>query len=211
MASIDRILITSSNLLTRRRSTRRLAHVVTISGTLFWMLFHIHAFFFVNIVQNQFDTFACSFTLGPYLVFTGYYTLIKSILIPLLIVLLGLWAIKNIRQFHRVGPVPVSSVTGNRNRTRLSARILAHNRLLGRILFMDTIAYVLFRLPIGIFLMYEQITQNDMRTSEEKQIELFMTLISTFSAFIPSSIGCYLNLFISKTFRKEIKNIIFCK
>jgi hypothetical protein len=211
MASIDRILITSSNLLIRRRSTRRLARVVIISGTLFWMLFHIHALFLVNITQNEFDIFACSFTLGSYLAFAGYYTLIKSILIPLLIILFGLWGIKNIRKFRRVGPVPVSSVTINRNRTRLSATIDAHNRLLGRILCMDTIVYVLFRLPIGIFLMYEQIIQNYIRTSEQKQIELFITLICIFSAYIPSSIGCYLNLFISKTFRKEIKNIILCK
>jgi len=211
MASIDRILITSSNILIRRRSTRRLAHFVIISGTLFWMLFHIHALFFVNILQNEFGIFACSFTLGSYLAFAGYYTLIKSILIPLLIILFGLWVIKNIRKLRRVAPVPVSSVTRNRDRTRLATRINAHNRLLGRILLMDTIVYILFRLPIGIFLMYEQIIQNYIRTTEQKQIELFITLICTFSAYIPSSIGCYLNLFISKTFRKEIKNIILCK
>jgi hypothetical protein len=211
MASIDRILITSSNLFTRRRSTRRLAHFVIISGTLFWMLFHIHALFFVNILQIELNTFICYFSPGSYLAFVGYYTLIKSILIPLLIILLGLCAIKNIRQFHRVEPVPVSSVTRNRNRTRLSTAIDAHNRLLGRILFMDTIVYVLFRLPIGFFLMYEQVTQNDMRTSEQTQIQLYIRLIFTFIAFIPSSIGCYLNLFISKTFRKEIKSIILCK
>jgi hypothetical protein len=211
MASIDRILITSSNLFTRRRSTRRLAHFVIISGTLFWMLFHIHALFFVNILQIELNTFICYFSPGSYLAFVGYYTLIKSILIPLLIILLGLWTIKNIRQFRRVEPVPVSSVTRNRNRTRLSTAIDAHNRLLGRILFMDTIVYVLFRLPIGIFLMYEQIIQNYIRTSEQKQIELFITLNCIFSAYIPSSIGCYLNLFISKTFRTEIKNIILCK
>jgi hypothetical protein len=177
------------------------------------MLFHIHALFYVNILLNQFDIFACSFALGSYLTFTGYYTLIKSIFIPLLIILLGLWAINNIRKFRRVGPVPVSSIiiNRNRNRPRLSATINAHNRLLGRILCMDAIVYVLFRLPIGIFLMYEQITQNYIRTFEQKQIQLFITLICIFSAYIPSSIGCYLNLFISKTFRKEIKNIILCK
>jgi hypothetical protein len=211
MASIDRILITSSNFLIRRRSTRRLAHIIIISGILFWMLFHIHALFFVNILPIELNTLICFFSPGSYLAFVGYYTLIKSILIPLLIIFLGLWAIKNIRQFRRVRPTPVSSVAGNRNRTRLSTTILAHNRLLGRILFMDTIAYVLFRLPIGFFLMYDQITQNYMRNSEQRQIELFIRLVFTFSAFIPSSIGCYLNLFISKTFRKEIKNIILCK
>jgi hypothetical protein len=211
MASIDRVLITSSNLLIRTQSTRRLAHFIIISGTLFWILFHIHALFFVNILQIELNTFICYFSPGSYLAFVGYYTLIKSILIPLLIILLGLLTIKNIRQFRRVGAVPVSSVTRDRNRTRLSTAIDAHNRLLGRVLFMDTIAYVLFRLPIGFFLMYEQVIQNYIQTSEQIQIELSIRLIFTFSAFIPSSIGCYLNLFISKTFRTEVKNIILCK
>jgi hypothetical protein len=165
----------------------------------------------VDILQIELNTFICYFSPGSYLAFASYYILIKSILIPLLIILLGLGAIKNIRQFRRVEPVPISSVSRNGNRTRLSTAIDVHNRLLGRILFMDTIAYVLFRFPIGIFLMYEQVTENDMRTSEQRQIQLCIRLIFTFSAFIPSSIGCYLNLFISKTFRKEIKSILSCK
>jgi len=42
-ASVDRVLYTSPNAGTRRKSTRRRAYISIIIITLFWLIFHIHA------------------------------------------------------------------------------------------------------------------------------------------------------------------------
>ena len=74
LASIDRVLITSPNARTRQLSTRRLAYVSILLGTLFWVLFHIHGIIFAGIIQWTPDYSACYFQAGVYLIFTAYYS-----------------------------------------------------------------------------------------------------------------------------------------
>jgi hypothetical protein len=74
LASIDRVLITSSNALTRRRSTQRLAYICIISGTIFWMLIHIHGLVFGSIVEVPPNYVFCYFQSGAYLAFIAYYS-----------------------------------------------------------------------------------------------------------------------------------------
>ncbi len=74
LASADRVLITSSNALTRRRSTQRLAYICIISGTIFWMLIHIHGLVFGSIVEVPPNYVFCYFQSGAYLAFIAYYS-----------------------------------------------------------------------------------------------------------------------------------------
>ncbi|CAF1356072.1 unnamed protein product, partial [Adineta steineri] len=51
LASIDRVLVTSSNVRARQRSTRHLAYICIGCGTLFWILFHCHTLILVDIQE----------------------------------------------------------------------------------------------------------------------------------------------------------------
>ncbi|CAF4031410.1 unnamed protein product, partial [Adineta steineri] len=93
LASIDRILITSPNALTRQRSTLRLTYICIIGITLFWLLAHMHTLFLTRIVEPVPNLIICSFQPRFYIAFINYYTiLIQDILIPLLMIILGVWA-----------------------------------------------------------------------------------------------------------------------
>ena len=60
---------------------------------------------------------------------------------------------------------------------------------------------------LPIFLMYQQVTQNNLKSLVQGQIELFITAFSGFIYHIPCCTGCYTKLLASKSFRKEVKNL----
>ncbi len=64
---------------------------------------------------------------------------------------------------------------------------------------------------MAISLMYEQITLNRPKTAEVFQIETFVKSIAMFTAHIPFCINSYANLLVSKTFRKEVKDLLLWK
>ena len=101
LASIDRIFITSPNAVTRRRSTRRLAYLCVVTGTLFWALFHSHILIVSNITHFGPISF-CYFQQGLQLTFAGYYSIIKELLALSSMIICGLWAIRNIRSIRHV-------------------------------------------------------------------------------------------------------------
>ena len=207
LASIDRILVTSPNALTRRRSTQRLASICIISGTLFWVLFHTHALIMTNIVQFGPNYFVCYFQPGIYLSFVGYYSIIEEILVMLFMIICGAWPIKNIRNTRRTRVAPSLSVSGN----TLGGgpfSTSSKDRQLVLMLVVDTTMYILFNLALGTFLMYQQITQNDLKLPEQIQIETFARNICLFSVGISVSTSCYTNLTVSKTFRSEAKKAL---
>jgi len=206
LASIDRILITSPNAVTRRRSTRRFAYTCVISVTLFWALFHIHALIFMNIIQLGPNDFVCYFQ-GTYLDFIDYYSLITAIITLLLMIICGVWSIKNIRSIRRLRVAPDLSLIrpglgGGLNSTSSKDRQLIF------ILVMDTTIYVLFSFVYTIFLMYEQITRNYTKSADQIQIENFVNYLCLFIIGIPFCISCYANLTVSKTFRNEVKKVL---
>jgi hypothetical protein len=207
LASFDRILITSSNALVRRRSCRRLAYACIIIVTLFWSLFHIHALIFSNIIQLGSNYFLCYFSAGVYLTFVGYYSLIKEIVVLSLMILCGLWSIKNVRSAQRVRAVPNLStgriaVGGNSHSTS------SKNRQLTLMLLLDIAICVLFSFMYGIFLMYQQITQDYIKSPDQIQIENSVRNICLFIVDIPFCVSCYTNLIVSKTFRNKMKKVL---
>ncbi|CAF1271657.1 unnamed protein product, partial [Rotaria sordida] len=136
LASIDRVLITSPNARTRRRSTHRLAYMCIIGVTLFWILFHCYALLAANIVQLTPNYSTCYIESGIYLTFIGYYTLIvKASILPLLMAILGLWTIKNVRSFRGTTVIPIISITGSTAVGSNSAH--AKDRQFVRILLID--------------------------------------------------------------------------
>jgi hypothetical protein len=209
LASIDRILVTSRNALTRQRSTRRLAFICVTSGTLFWALFHSHALIIANITHLGPISY-CYFQPGLQLTFVGYYSVIKELLALSLMIICGLWAIRNIRSTHRVMAVPSLSV----NRTVVEGgaqSTSSKDRQLALMLVMDIIIYTPFSFALAVFLMYQQITQIYIVTIEQVLIQTILTNIFLFIACVPFCTSFYANFIVSKAFRNEVKKVFSCR
>ena len=196
LASIDRTLITSSNARIRQISNQSFIYKCLISLTLFWILFHIHAFFHTNIIQFGYNLFVCYFDPGLYTILTSYYTLIVNGILPP--ILLAIFAFLTMRNLHH-------SQSMNFNGTVHSEK----NLQLIRMLFTEIFICILFDFIHPSVLLYKQITQYNEKTYEITIIDQFILSLSTFILHIPYSVSFYTNLIVSKTFRKEIKKVVW--
>ena len=61
LASIDRILITSPNAVTRRKSTRRLAYISIAAVTIFWVCAHSYNLIVPQLIEVAPGYFNCAF------------------------------------------------------------------------------------------------------------------------------------------------------
>jgi hypothetical protein len=207
LASIDRVLVTSPNALTRQRSTHRLAYRSIIIGTICWIFGLSHVLVFSDIIPIA-NEFICYLKLGWYSMAIGYGSLAKEIIIPLLLAIFGLWSIKNIRNVHRVA-VGSNSTSGIGNPTVNGLNTSrSKDRQLILMLLVDITIYIFFSLIMSITLMYEQVTLNRPKTDEVFQIGIFVKTVSMFTVHIPFCINSYANLLVSKTFRKEVKELL---
>jgi hypothetical protein len=125
-----------------------------------------------------------------------------------LMIFFGLWSIKNIRTTGRItatNDLSVPRIGGLRGNLQL---ISSKDRQMVLMLFMDITIYALFSCVYGIYLIYEQITQNDVKSDDRIQIERNVEYICLYIAGIPFCTSCYTNLIASKTFRNEVKKIL---
>jgi hypothetical protein len=207
VASIDRMLVTSRNAGTRKRSTRRLVIVCLISLAFFWTVFHIHALIYIQIFQIGPDTFLCTFQPGAYTAFITYYSLfLVGILPPLLMAIFGYRTVKNIRQvrhaINRSHASTIETATVGRAYT-----VQSKDRQLIRMLLMEIFIYIISRFPATIFLIYQQITQYETKSTDRITIEQFIQTATYFMGFIDSSVSCYTNMLVSKSFRAGLKRL----
>ncbi|CAF1321358.1 unnamed protein product [Adineta ricciae] len=208
LASIDRVLITSRNATTRQKSTCRCACVCILVGTIFWSLFHIHALILSTISQIAPNTYLCYFQSGMHLIFMSYYSLCKELGALFLLTFFGLWSIRNLRHAQRLTHVEHFSKTKSIGATGSRSKFTKERQMM-YMLFMDISIYALFSITFAAFLMYQQITQNQVKGSEQVAIESVVRNMCLFSAGIPFCLSCYTNLLVSKTFRSEGKKF-FC-
>jgi hypothetical protein len=207
MASIDRTLITSSNARTRKWSNRRTASIYIAAVTLFWMLFHIHAFIYTDLIQLGPNYAICYFQPGTYTVFVGYYALVVALIPFLLTTICGLLTTRNLRRLRRVKHAFVAS--NNNNIAAAHSRIVNEKeRQLIIMCLVEIVTYVIFCFPEFIILFYEQITQYQVKSDEQGMIEQLVQSVASFSLRIPFSISSYTYLIVSKTFRAEIKGLV---
>jgi hypothetical protein len=161
----------------------------------------------MEILQFGPDYFVCTFQPGAYTSFITYYSLIGTGIGPtLLMIIFGFLTMKNIRQIqnaiHPSTATAIGTTVVGRPYTPQSK-----DRQLIRMLLMEISIYILARFPATIFLIYSQITQYETKSVEQSIIEQFIANITYFAGFIDSSIGCYTNILVSKTFRLELKRI----
>ncbi|CAF1342576.1 unnamed protein product [Adineta ricciae] len=212
LASIDRVFLTSHNALIRQESTVHLAYISIVLVTLFWSIIHIHSFIFMYIRIFALGISGCFFQSGLYLTIMSYYPLIvKGILIPSLMIIFGLWTVKNIRT-----KTPVVSgtrrITGIMQSDRLpSCSTQAKDRLLIKILLIDIVIYIVFNLIQSIIVIYQQATLSQTKSSLRVTTERLVFVTSLTGTAIPFCIGTFTNLVLSKHFRREMRNALLCK
>lgn len=211
LALVDRVLVTSPNARTRQRSTHRLALISIIIGTVCWIIGLSHVLVFSEIIIVSIGTPVCYVTLGWYSKAISYGSLIKETLIPLLMAFFGLWSIRNIRNIRRI-TTATNSTSGINNHTpssSISSR--ARDRQMILMLLVDITIYIFFSLSMAISLMYEQITLTRLKSLEVFQVETFVKSVAIFASHIPFGVNFYANLLVSKTFRKEVRELLSWK
>ncbi|CAF1549546.1 unnamed protein product, partial [Adineta steineri] len=202
LASIDRILITSPNALTRQRSTLRLTYISIIGVTLFWLLVHIHALFLTHIIEPLPNIIICSFQPGFYVTFINYYIiLIQDILIPLLMITLGVWTVRNLRKRRQIILITVSTAIVAVRPTHSKDSQLIH------VLIIDISIYIIFSALMPPALMYLQIVQTQSSSFAELELATLLMTVAIFSSYIPFCVGFYTNFLVSKKFRFELDGI----
>ncbi|CAF1011290.1 unnamed protein product [Adineta steineri] len=145
----------------------------------------------------------CTCQPGFYVAFVNYYIiLVQNILIPLLMIILGIWAVKNLRKRRQVTVVTITTVTVavHPNHSKDSQLI--------RILMIDVGIYIVFNAMLPPALIYLQILQARSAAFTELELGSLLLNVALFSSYIPFLVGFYTNFLMSKTFRYEVKNII---
>jgi hypothetical protein len=126
-------------------------------------------------------------------------------------IIFGLWSVKNILHFRQVAPTPRSLWTYKKQTTGGSYCVHAKDHQLILMLLIDRSIYVLFSSFMTVSLMYQQFTQYTIKSPKDAAMEMFILTVATYSVHVPFCITSYAHLFVSKTFRSELKNIILCK
>jgi hypothetical protein len=125
-------------------------------------------------------------------------------------IVLGVQTIRNVRSVGRAQVAPALSTTRTGEGNAVQSPH-SKDRQLIKILTINVGLYLIFNLMLSSILLYDQITQNWVKSALQSQIDLFLLYVSLFISYISFSIGCYTNLWVSKTFRNEIKNVFLCK
>jgi hypothetical protein len=131
-------------------------------------------------------------------------------MVPLLLIIFGLWAIKNVRRLGRVNPTLVKTTNvaadGNTSQTNHSK-----DRQLLRVMLVDVSIYLTFSCMMSVVLIYQLIITDESPSAVEIQLRGFYLNVSIFISYIPVCIGFYNNLLISKAFRKDTIRLLTCK
>jgi hypothetical protein len=189
MASMDRMFVSSPNAQMRNRSNKRFALIVLMGIILFWLVFHIQAFFISEIVLLYGVELYCTTRPGAASTFVAYYGPINALIPITLMTLFGIQTLNNIKQTRR-------NQTNSQN-----------HRLIG-LLFGQIFIYIFLRLPTSMYLIYGQITKSVVKNSNRVAIENFVDFIVVFCQFTQVSISPLMNL-VTNSFRIELKRAVY--
>jgi hypothetical protein len=170
------------------------------------MLFHSPALIFMTITQIDENISICSYHVGFYLTFIGYYSIIKESSSILLLLIFGLRTVKNIRRLRRVS-LPRVTLQSGITRQSVPYVIQPKDRQFVTMIFIDIISYTIFCSTAAMFYTQQQITQYQNKSIEQIEIETFIKRLTVIWIRIPYSTTCYTNLLVSKTYRDTIKKL----
>jgi len=197
LASIDRLLISSQNVDTRLYSSKRLAYFLISINIFFWMIYNSHILMRVNIQEIHFNELLCYYDLSSfYLRFATYSTLIINCCLSLTMIILCLFACKNVQQYRSLTRQQI------RRMTKKDFQLL-------RCLFAEDIVYIIFSIGMAIYKVYEATTIHRTRTWKKQVIIDFFEHLNEFLHHIPYCLSFYVYIFISKAFRNEFKRVFY--
>lgn len=170
LISIDRWMITSSNVWLRRQSSPRIARWIILISVIFWSLFNIHALIEFNIISNICTTSTAS----TYFFFYSIYTIIITVSPMIIMILFSLFTLRNL---HRSRVVPITSVNsiivnpmtnihpnlqGRRRRSQRDIHLI-------RLSVIQVVAFLIFNSIWTVFPLHLFITSSrGIRTLEER-------------------------------------------
>jgi hypothetical protein len=199
LASIDRVLVSSRNALTRQKSTCRLAFWLISGVTFTWFLFYCQFWFRINMQSFGNSIFLCYFDLGIYALFINYSGIIlNGLLPPVLMSICALKTLKNIRG-NRIGSILPEHPT---------IRITPKNRQLIIMLLVEIFVYIVFSLIQPIFLSYIIGSSSIAKTGQQQILENFVLSIANFFSYVPCCVSFFCNIVCSNKFRKQVKEIL---
>ena len=199
LAAIDRTLTTSANASLRQLSSHRLACWSLTCTTMILLLFWSHLLVFVDIYPIYAAYFLCYYPPGFYRVFasiSGF--VVNSSLVPLLLSIFTLLTVRNIRR----GTNTVSS----HDSTAANSRQI-RNRQFTIMLLAEVAAYLPFNILWGIYSMYNDFTQYQVKSTDQQTMEYFLATFFYLLNFIAPTINFYLHLVVSKSFREKSAEI----
>ena len=202
MAGIDRTLVTSSNALTRQRSTRHLAYRSITVVTLIILLYNVHLLVNINIYQVYPGRYLYYTQPGNYSIFYTFSQFVLSGLVPwVLSIVLAILTMKNLRRvrIQTVNRIPTVTTPRRSKDRQFAVMLLAE--IINFILF-TSVSY-----GLGVYL---RITQYQTKSTEQKTLEEFLQALFYMISYIFSATSFYLYLAVSKTFRQKTTEVL-CK
>jgi len=189
MASFDRMCISSSNAQTRLRMNQRFSLYAIGGISLFWSLFHLQAIFFSEIQLIYGIKLECNTQPGIPAAFVSYYSFICDGTIPLLLMTaFGIQTLINIKQVRII-------------------RMNSKDRFLIILLIIQLSVYIFLRVPTPIYLIYQEITQSNIKSTNRIIIEQYVFFFVLFCQFIQVTVSPLINM-VSNSFRIELKRAI---
>jgi hypothetical protein len=200
LASIDRLLISSQNVDTRLYSSKRLAYFSISISTIFWCIFFSHVLIEINIQELYPNYFLCYYDLSnSYYQFVSYSSLFLSCLFCFGIIVLCILAFKNVRHIRAI---PRQQRQQIRTMTKKDFQLL-------RCLFIQDFLYIIFTIGFTIFTVYQAATIHQIRTPLEQALMDFFYKLFIILEYIPYCASFYIFVVVSKSFRNELKRMIY--
>jgi hypothetical protein len=144
--------------------------------------------------------FVCYHDLSQgYLRFVTYSSLIIYCFFSLTMIILCLFAFKNVR---RIRAIPRQKRQEIRTMTKKDFQLL-------RCLFIHDIIYIIFTIGHSIYIVYEGATIHQERPLLQQEIVDFINHFNEFLHHIPYCVSFYIYVIVSKAFRNALKRMIY--
>ncbi|CAF0720988.1 unnamed protein product [Adineta ricciae] len=198
-AAIDRCFLSSSKADTRRRSNRkqavRLIIIVSIMSLAFWT--ECLYCFDANLIGTPLRCYAKSANCR---IFNDLAQVFVTTMIPSTIMMIaGLYTIKNIRQARRILPATVNPILSRGRKTESN---------LTKMLFLQVIFLTIFNLPQAIQKFYLTYTFYDSRSLLQTTIENLLFNIVLLLTYVSSCVPFCLYILTGDVFRMKLVRII---
>ena len=178
LASIDRLLISSQNVDTRLYSSKRLAYFSVSVSTVAWTIYFCHLLIMMNLQELFPGYFVCYYDASRiYQKFVSYSSLLINSFFFVAMIILSIVAFKNVRQLRAI---PRHQRQQIRTMTKKDFQLL-------RCLFVQDVVYILFSVPINVYLVYAVVIASQSRTPLQQALDNFFHNVSNFSITFPSA------------------------